>query len=256
MNTKKLTIFIVGLIVICGMFVATDLRNAGKYGAPPYADDQSDFINPDDYTVSYKNWQRPPGPIKIGLQAGHWKTQEMPDELARLRDSGGGATSGAVTEWETVLKIAEETAEILENEGYEVDILPATIPEDYWADVFVSIHADGNLNPLVSGYKVAASARDRTGLADKLAKSIEDQYGAVTNFSLDPNITINMTRYYAFNSRRYDHAIHPMTPGVIVETGFLTNYYESSVLINNPKLPAQGIADGVIQFINQNNPLE
>lgn len=254
-NKQTISILMILGVLISGLLYNAS-QNAEKFGAPPYTEDREEIFDFENFTDSFRNWERPPSPIKIGLQAGHWKTAEMPDELARLRDSGGGTSRGSVTEWETVLRIAQETAKILEAEGYKVDILPATVPEDYWADAFISIHADGNLNPYVAGYKIAASARDRTGLADDLAASIENHYGTVTKFAVDPNITRNMTRYYAFNSRRYDHAIHPMTPGVLVETGFLTNYYESSVLINNPEIPAQGIADGIIEFINENNPLE
>ena len=69
---------------------------------------------------------------------------------------------------------------------------------------------------------------------------------------LDPNITRNMTRYYAFNTRKYDHAIHEMTPGVIVETGFLTNHSDAQFLINKPEVSAKGIAQGIINFVNEN----
>lgn len=199
-----------------------------------------------------EGWKRPDGPIKIGLQVGHYKRLEMPDEFSNIRDNGGGTSGLGRTEWEVMLVIAEETKEILEEEGYVVDILPATVPEDYWADAFISIHADGNLDNSISGYKVAPYARDRTSLADILSKDIEKTYGEATKLPRDPNITRNMTRYYSFNSRKYDHAIHEMTPGVIVETGFLTNRSDAEFLINNPKVSAKGIALGIINFINEN----
>lgn len=246
-----LTLLILASVVFFGFKTISLYKNLSEYGAPPYTEEtESDFsvFAPID---EFANWQRPAGPIRIGLQAGHWKTAEMPEEQARIRDSGGGTSGRGVAEWEVVLKIAELTAEILLEQGYEVDILPATIPEKYWADAFISIHADGNLNPVVSGYKVAAYARDRTDKAEDLASLISDEYGRETGLQTDPNITRNMTRYYAFNARRYDHAIHPMTPGVIVETGFMTNYKEALLLIEHPEIPAAGIASGVIKFIEQ-----
>lgn len=30
---------------------------------------------------NFADWQRPDGPPRVGLQVGHWKTQELPDEL-------------------------------------------------------------------------------------------------------------------------------------------------------------------------------
>jgi hypothetical protein len=238
------------IVVFFGTLFVYQGKIAKKYGAPPYEDEIEKVLG-FEYPL---NWQRPDGPIKIGLQAGHWKTEEMPDEQARIRESGQGTSSQGVAEWEVVLTIAKKTAELLVKQGYEVDILPATIPKNYWADAFVSIHADGNLNPMTSGFKIAASGRDRTGKADDLTDFIHDSYKEISNFGIDPNITRNMTRYYAFNSRRYTHAIHPMTPGVIVETGFLTNPHEASVLINHPEIPAKGIAEGIIDFINETIP--
>ncbi len=235
--------FSILLLVIIGITV----YRAGKFGSPPYTEDVEKVapIDPNDFS----KWKRPDGPIKIGLQAGHWKTSEMPEEQRKLRENGGGTTGLGKAEWEIALEIAYKSKEILEEKGYVVDILPSTVPVDYWADAFVSIHADGNLNPLVRGFKVASNARDITGKADKLSAKLNESYKTTTQFPIDSNITVNMTRYYAFNSRRYDHAIHPMTPGVLIETGFASNPIEASILINNPEIPAEGIAQGIINFI-------
>ncbi len=244
-----LIIFVVSFISIKYVLMYKNLSN---FGAPPYIEDgepEIPLMSMLDEVDEYANWQRPDGPIRIGLQAGHWKTSEMPEEQTKIRENGGGTSGKGLAEWEVVLEIAEQTAEILKEKGYEVDILPATVPEDYLADAFVSIHADGNLNPTASGFKVAAYARDRTGDAADLSNYISEEYGKETGLEIDPNITRNMTRYYAFNARRYDHAIHPMTPGVLVETGFMTNYREATLLIDNPEIPARGIANGIIKYI-------
>lgn len=58
-----------------------------------------------------------------------------------------------------------------------------------------------------------------------------------------------MTAYYAFNWPRYEHAVHPYTPSVIVETGFMTNSEDRALLVNNPELPATGIANGILAFL-------
>ncbi|HUF51082.1 MAG TPA: hypothetical protein VMN60_09630, partial [Longimicrobiales bacterium] len=154
-------------------------------------------------------WRRPDGPVRVALQAGHWKAAAAPDEQARLRTNG--TRGGGKAEWEVNLGIAQRTAQILEEAGYTVDILPTTIPPGYWADVFIAIHADGNSNTAVSGYRAAAPRRDRTGRARELVELLTQTYGAATGLPLYPTITRRMRGYYAFNSRRYHHALHPMT---------------------------------------------
>lgn len=197
-----------------------------------------------------ENWKRPEGPLKVALQAGHWKAAEAPEEFPNLR-ANTGTSGGGRAEWQVNLTIAEETKKILEKlyPQIVVEILPATIPPDYYADVFVAIHADGNLNTGVRGYKVAAPRRDLTGKAQEFSKILEQEYGQATNLLLDPNITRNMTGYYAFNWRRYEHSLHPKTVGVILETGFLTNAGDRRVIVNSPQKSAQGIVQAVARFL-------
>ena len=80
-------------------------------------------------------------------------------------------------------------------------------------------------------------------------KLIEEEYPLVTGMSIDPNVSRNMTGYYAFNWRRYDHAIHPMTVAVVLETGFLTNASNAYLLINQPQKAAQPLAKAIIRFL-------
>ncbi len=251
--TKKLLIFFfIGLCFFAGFYYSRYKQNPTPYGAPPYIEGD-DIVPPGlERFPDILNWKRPEGPLRVGLQAGHWKNNELPDEFKRLRESGGGTrSSGGIPEWEAVLKIAEETKKILEKEGVVVDILPATIPPSYWADAFVSLHADGSTSPQASGFKLAAPRRDFTGKARHLVEIFEKTYGETTKLPLDPNVTRNMRGYYAFAWWRYDHAVHPMTPAVILETGFLTNPIEARMLINQPEIPAQAIADTLLQFLSK-----
>lgn len=194
-------------------------------------------------------WIRPTGPARVALQVGHWKNAELPDEFINLRENGGGAQGGGKAEWEVNLAIAEHTAQLLKEKGIIVDILPATVPSAYWADVLIAIHADGSESKSVSGYKVAAPRRDITGKAGQLASFVETEYGKIVNLSLDPNITRNMRGYYVFNWRRYLHAMHPMTVASIIETGFLTSPNDQKILINKPELAAKGIANGIFAYL-------
>lgn len=187
--------------------------------------------------------------VRVGIQVGHWKNGELPDEFARLRVAGGGTTVGAITEWGVCLEIAELIATQLEVKGVIVDMIPATIPIDYEADAFVSIHADGNEDTSVSGFKVAAYTHDTTGNAELLSSLINASYAKATGIKIDSNVTDAMTQYYAFNSSRYDHAISSTTPGVIVETGFLTSASDRRTIVAQPEKSAQGIANGIIEYL-------
>ena len=196
------------------------------------------------------NWIRPDGPIRVGLQVGHWKIDEVPDELVHLKNNRGTAAFG-VDEWEVNLSIANEAKKLLEAKGIAVDILPATIPSGYYADAFVAIHADGSEDYSTSGFKVASPRRDLSGRANQLQRTIDEVYGKMTGLPKDPNITRNMTGYYAFSWKKYDHSLHPMTPAAILETGFLTNRHDEILLTgNNSIIPGEAIADALLQFLN------
>lgn len=199
-----------------------------------------------------RDWERPSGPMRVGLQVGHLRNSEVPEELSNLRRNGGGAVWGLYNERDTVEVIARLAADRLREQGIRVDILPATVEPGYVADAFVSIHADGNTDERVRGYKVAHFSHDFSGLSEFLEEEIEGSYEAATGLPEDENVTYYMTGYYAFNWWRYEHAVHPMTPAVILETGFLTNASDRTILIDNPAQAAQGIADGVISFLESN----
>lgn len=190
---------------------------------------------------------------KVGLQVGHWQNDQVPDELEFLKKNTG-ARSRDLTETELAMMVAEKTKEILESQGIEVDVLPATVPKRYKADAFISIHADGSKNSSANGFKIAPPTRDSSGKARLLSDKLTDHYLKSTGMRIDANnITTNMTRYYAFSHHKYDHAIHPSTPGALVELGFMTNESDLDLLKKNPEIPAIGIANGVLEFLEHHN---
>jgi N-acetylmuramoyl-L-alanine amidase len=192
------------------------------------------------------DWEPPEGPVRIALQAGHWRADEAPGELSGLRDNG---TSWRGTkEWEANLAIAERAGAMLEDMGYEVDILPAVVPPGYRAHLFIAIHADGSNDPAATGYRVAAPRSDATGRASRIAALLEESYGEATGIRRLPTVTRRMQNYYAFNFRRYEHALHPMTIGVILETGFLTSARDREVILSDPDRAARGIVEAVRAF--------
>ena len=183
---------------------------------------------------------------RVALQAGHWKAEEAPYELRRIRTNGTRWES--VAEWEVNLDIAERAATQLRELGYEVDVLPAVVPPGYRADLFIAVHADGAASPAASGYRVAASRRDRTGRGEEVASLLSRTYGEVTGLRHLPTNTRRMTNYYAFNNRRYQHSIDPETIGIIIETGFLTSPGDRAIIVDDPDRAARGIVAAVTAF--------
>jgi N-acetylmuramoyl-L-alanine amidase len=190
----------------------------------------------------------PPGGKRVGLQAGHWRVEESPPELGRL---GHGASGGGKAEWEVNLDLARRAAAILEAAGVEVDVLPATVPPRYRAHVFVSVHADGDPSGSLRGYKLARAAFSATPEADdQLLAALYEAYGQATGLPRDDlHISRRMTAYYAFNSRRYCHAVAPGVPAAILESGFLTNAVDRELLLGRPDVAARGIAQGVLRYL-------
>ena len=189
-----------------------------------------------------------PGRKKVGLQAGHWLVEQVP---AELRGLGHGATGGGKAEWEVNLDVARRVADLLRAADVDAEVLPATIPAEYRAHVFLSIHADGDESGRLRGYKLGRAVWSATPEADdRLMALISEAYGRATPLPIDPiGASRRMTAYYAFNSRRYCHAISPGTASAILEMGFLTNATDRETLLGAPDAVASGIADGILAYL-------
>jgi N-acetylmuramoyl-L-alanine amidase len=190
---------------------------------------------------------RPEGPLVVALQAGHWLASEAPDELANLR--GNGATAAGYEEWAVNLAVAQRAAQMLEERGVRTLVLPTTVPPDFFADAFVALHADEHPDEAVSGYKLAAPRRDRSGHAAELLAAVDAAYAGATGLTRDHHVTENMRGYYAFNHLRYEHALHPLTPAIILELGYLSNPTDRELMAHEPEAAARGVADGVMEFL-------
>lgn len=180
---------------------------------------------------------RPPGPY-VGIVAGHWGN-----------DSGAECPDG-VTEQQVNLEIAKRVTEKLRAKGVWVDLLQEFDDrlKGYRADVLLSIHADScqpiDADPPATGFKVARSAASAIpNTEDKLVSCIKTEYQRATDMHFHENsITRDMTSYHSFNE------IDPDTPAAIIETGFL--YLDYNMLVKQPDRPAQGIANGILCFLN------
>ena len=196
---------------------------------------------------------RPAGtPARVGIQVGHWKSKELPEELARLRSSSG-AFAGGYAEADVNLNVANRVVKLLESRGLLVDLIPATVPASYDADVFVAIHADGSSSTNSRGFKLATPWRTSRA-SQHLLDSMVEEYATATGMPQDGAVTFNMRGYYAFNYRRHTHAIARTTPAVIVEMGFLTNAADRAMMIDQADRVAVGIANGIVRYLNERDP--
>src|SRR5438445_9555070 len=179
----------------------------------------------------------PTGPRRVAIQAGHWKSDETPDELRRLIPQTGAEWEG-VTEVEINLDVAQRIGVILNSKGIVVDILPTTIPVGYVADAFVALHADSDGVGVNSGFKMAHGAR-RGPYEDALLSDIKAAFGAATGLDYDPtHITNGMRGYYPFSWSRFQHAVAAHTPAVILEMGYVSSAHVRVLMLDHASIVA------------------
>lgn len=189
-------------------------------------------------------------PWRVGIQAGHWKMDELPAEQHRLWGHTG-AQWGKLTEAEVNLAIAQAVTRQLQAAGIIVDLLPATVPPGYDADAFVAIHADDGGGTTASGWKIASPWRS-SDASRRLRDDIARTYADATGLPLDRyGVSYNMRGYYGFSWTRFEHAIAPTTPAAIIETGFLTSATDRKIIVDDPERTARGISAGIISFLGE-----
>ncbi len=174
-----------------------------------------------------------PGPIRIGIIAGH-----------KDNDSGSVCDDG-LTEASINATIAIKVAEALQKYGVTTEILSEFDPrlQNYHATALVSIHADSctYFNELATGFKIAGSSYTDS---QALSICIEQAYGTETQLPYHNNtITEHMTDYHAFRE------ISTGTPAIIIETGFMN--LDRELLTTQADTPVTGITNGILCFLNQ-----
>ncbi len=187
------------------------------------------------------------GPWVVAVQPGHWEVENLPDELARLRTSTG-AEHGTVREVDLNRAVAAALIERIEAKGWKALLVPATVPPGLRADAFLSIHADWSSDPGMRGWKLAASWRS-SGASRALLASLSEAFGGTGGLPRSPDAaTVNMRGYFAFNSRRFEHASSPYTPAALLELGFLTNEEDRTLMKTNPSFYADVIVKGLERY--------
>jgi len=189
------------------------------------------------------------GPVRVGLQVGHLDAGQQPEELANLRYSTGAHANG-LDEVDVNLAVVAALAQRLERHGFQVDVLPATIPPGYSADLVLSVHADSSLDPDRSGYKSAHFMPARNPREAILKVAMDRAVMSATGLPDDDrNVSGNMLHYYAFNDRRFDHAVAARTPALLVELGYLSNAADLR-LLRQPDVLAQALERGVLGYLS------
>lgn len=176
---------------------------------------------------------------RIGIVSGHWKN-----------DSGSVCPDG-LTEEQVNLTIATLVQQKLTAEGFTVDLLEEFDPRLslYQGIALISIHSDTCewIAPEATGFKVTAAINSvYPEKASRLVLCMADRYQAATGLKyLANSVTNDMTYYHAFDE------IHTETTAAIIETGFMN--LDRQILTQRPDLVAQGIVNGLLCFIRNEN---
>jgi N-acetylmuramoyl-L-alanine amidase len=205
-----------------------------------------------------KPWFKPlSGPLRVAIQAGHWKNDELPRELRHLIGVSGAEVQH-VEEYVINKAVADALARRLERAGIEAEVLPATVPPDLRADLFLAIHCDWADRSKNHGWKV--SPPDKPSKASqRLSDALAASFAVESSIRRDvARISDNMYDYYAFNAAKYEHSIDPLTPAAIVELGFMSNPAEFKRLRREPDWWAGILERGLRSYLAttpRNNPI-
>jgi N-acetylmuramoyl-L-alanine amidase len=189
----------------------------------------------------------PATPRSVVIQAGHWQSSKMPYQLAEFRNDG--AFAGGVAEWQLNLDVANRAAALLRARGYDVQVIPATVPIGCQADAFIALHADGDPSASAHGYKAAYPHYINNPINRRFLADLYIEYGAATSLARDYAITRNMSGYYAFYARRQPYAVDARTPMLILEMGYLSNLSDRQFLTARADVAALGVANGIDRFL-------
>ena len=167
-----------------------------------------------------------------------------------------GAEGQGYREQDVVYRIGVILANILERRGFETRLsrkssdeilgtsnltsLQARVNEaNAWgADYFISLHTNASANPSARGSE--ALVYNIPSVASELAGDILFQLNLNTGL---PNRGITERRgLYVLRKTRM--------PATLLELGFITNPTDVDLMANSPELFAQGIADGISEFLS------
>ena len=173
-----------------------------------------------------------PGPIRIGIVAGH-----------QGFDSGSVCVDG-LTEVEVNAGIANMVVSRLQSRGIRADLLDEFDArlDGYSSTALVSIHSDSctYVNDLATGFKIAGSSFTNSS---ELSICVEQSYRDITDLRYNEHtITPHMTDYHLFRK------IAQGTPAIIIEVGFMN--LDRDILTNGRDLLSSGLVEGILCYLN------
>lgn len=178
------------------------------------------------------------------------------DQGHNPQNPNAGAEGNGYREQDLVYVIGRMLADILQNYGFETRLsrktpatqlgtsnatsLAARVNEaNAWgADYFISLHTNASVNPAASGSE--ALVYSLSSPAHPLAESILEQLNLSTGLR-DRGVVPRPGLYILKKTRM---------PAVLIELGFITNPNDASLMANSPQLFAQGVADGIVDYLN------
>jgi N-acetylmuramoyl-L-alanine amidase len=161
-----------------------------------------------------------------------------------------GATSSSGYEEKSVnLDVAVQIAQILKEKGLKVIMTRnndefieleerAAIANRNKADIFISIHSDASVKSSTNGFTVYVE-RSSPSTSINLANAIDRR---MSQTGLNSN---------GVKKANYRVLTHTGCPAVLIELGYLSNYWEAKQLRNKDKQRqlSQAIADGITDYI-------
>lgn len=183
--------------------------------------------------------------IKIYIDQGH-----------NPQNPNAGAEGNGYREQDLVFTIGLELADILRAQGYDVRLsrptadtqlgtsnatsLAARVNDanSWGADYFISLHANASSITSARGsealvYRLGSVAAE---LGEDILDGLEDTTG-LPNRGVTPRPNLYVLR-------------RTRMPAVLMELGFITNPEDAALMANRPDLFAQGIAEGINEFLN------
>ena len=182
--------------------------------------------------------------IKIYIDQGH-----------NPQNPNAGAEGSGLREQDIVFRVGIELAELLrQNPDFEVRLSRPTADTQigtstttslrervadanaWGADYFISIHTNASLDPSANG--VEAFAYSRPSRAFSLGEDIVNSISNITGLS-DRGMKVRPGLYVLKNTSM---------PAVLVELGFISNPGDAALMRDNPRLFAQGIYNGIVEY--------
>ena len=171
-----------------------------------------------------------------------------------------GAEGNGLREQDITFDIGRRLASILNANGFETRLSRPTSQtqlgtsvatslaervnnaNSWGADYFVSLHTNASVNPNASGTEVLVYSRSSPAFG--LAESVLEQLNLQTG--LRSRGVVTRPGLYVLRKTTM--------PAILIEMGFITNPNDADLMSNSPELFAQGIADGIIDYVRRSVP--